>query len=641
MNYNFAEEYDVIVVGGGHAGCEAAWASAKMGARTALFTMNVDLIAQMSCNPSIGGIAKGHIVREIDAMGGVMGLVADRAGIQFRLLNRSRGPAVQSPRAQCDKSLYRLEMKKLLESNPALDLKQNEIVDLVVDNARVLGVEVIDGRLIRAEAVVLTTGTFLNGLIHVGEKQFAAGRAGETPSLRLATRLKDLNFPVGRLKTGTPPRLDGRTIDFSKFTPQDSDLNPVFFSFCTKKFYQPQIACYLGHSNQRIHQIIRDNLHRSPLYGGVIKGIGPRYCPSFEDKVVKFPDRSSHQIILEPEGLETNEIYVNGLSTSMPVDVQQAIVREIPGLEHAKMIRPGYAIEYDFVQPTELHSWLETKRLSGLFHAGQINGTTGYEEAAAQGLMAGINAALHAMRRQPFVISRSEGYIGVLIDDLITKGVDEPYRMFTARAEYRLLLRIDNADTRLTTKARSLGLIEADRLKHFERKYLLINSLLEFLHRCRLQESDPALKDFLTRHGFELKGRTLHELLKRPDVRLTDFLSCWNCEEKNFSDVNMQDVITAVEAQVKFEGYIMQQQIEIKKLGALENEKLPTNIDFRGIHGLSVEIKQKLTLMRPATFGEASRIPGVTPASLTAIRIYLICRDRMRDKPSILKRLTV
>jgi tRNA uridine 5-carboxymethylaminomethyl modification enzyme len=618
MMNEFAEEYDVVVIGGGHAGCEAAWAAAKIGVKTALFTMNVDLIAQMSCNPSIGGTAKGHLVREIDALGGVMGLVADRTGIQFRLLNASRGPAVQSPRAQCDKALYRAEMKRLLETQPNLHLKQNEVVDLIVENGRVIGIEVIDGRRIRTGAVILTTGTFLNGLVHVGEKRYAAGRAGELPSLPLAERIRALNFAVGRLKTGTPPRLDARTIDFSKFTAQKGDDESVFFSFRTTQTAQPQIECYLSYSNEQIHQLIRENLHRSPLYGGVIKGIGPRYCPSFEDKVVKFPDKDRHQIILEPEGLATNEIYVNGMSTSMPVDVQLTMVHAMAGLEEARMIRPGYAIEYDFVQPTELYPWLETKKLENLFHAGQINGTTGYEEAAAQGLIAGINAAHKVLRKEPFIIERSAGYIGVLIDDLVTKGVDEPYRLFTSRAEYRLLLRIDNADQRLTPKGYEIGLIDKETYEKFQRKYQRVEETAQLLNATRLKEGVEEFAGLLAKVGLEAKGQTLEEILRRPEITIAEL--------KTFLDQHHEldkELLKIVETNVKFKGYINQQIEEIRKLQKLQEKRIPEGFDYTGIPGLSTEIRQKLNKVRPTTLGMAARVPGVTPAAVSIINIYI------------------
>ena len=475
------QSFDVVVVGGGHAGCEASRACARMGLRTVMITMNSDLIAQMSCNPAIGGIAKGHLVREIDALGGVMGEVADAVGIQFRLLNTSRGPAVWSPRAQCDKKQYRIRMKEVLEREPNLRIKQAEVAALHIEDGRVRGVRLVDGRAIHCEAVIITTGTFLNGLAHIGQRKFECGRNGEAPSVVLADQIRNLNLGWTRLKTGTPPRLDARSIDWSKFEPQAGDLEPTPFSFLTDRIDRPQIQCFLGRTTAETARIIRDSIGRSPLYSGQIEGIGPRYCPSIEDKFVKFPDKTAHQIFLEPEGLDTNEIYVNGMSTSMPIDVQAAVVASIPGLEQAEMIRPGYAIEYDAVDARELDHRLEVRKLPGLFLAGQINGTSGYEEAAGQGLMAGINAAQTILGRAPVVIPRSEGYIGIMIDDLITKGTDEPYRMFTSRAEYRLRLRIDNADERLTPIGSQIGLALADRAEFFTRKQAQVHKLLHEL----------------------------------------------------------------------------------------------------------------------------------------------------------------
>jgi tRNA uridine 5-carboxymethylaminomethyl modification enzyme len=588
---------DVVIVGGGHAGCEAARACARMGLRTVMITMNADLIAQMSCNPAIGGIAKGHLVREIDALGGVMGEVADAVGIQFRLLNTSRGPAVWSPRAQCDKKQYRIRMKQVLEREPNLTIKQAEVAALRIEDGRVRGVHLMDGRKIHCDAVIITTGTFLNGLAHIGERKFECGRNGEAPSVVLADQIRGLGMGWTRLKTGTPPRLDARSIDWSKFEPQNGDAVPTPFSFLTERIDRPQIQCFLGRTTPETGRIIRESIGRSPLYSGQIEGIGPRYCPSIEDKFVKFPDKDSHQIFLEPEGLDTNEIYVNGMSTSMPIDVQAGVIASIPGLENAEMIRPGYAIEYDAVDARELDHRLEVRKLPGLFLAGQINGTSGYEEAAGQGLMAGINAAQTILGRPPVVIPRSEGYIGIMIDDLITKGTDEPYRMFTSRAEYRLRLRIDNADERLTPIGVGIGLATAERSEFDSKKRTQICRLLAAL------ENVP---------------QAAH--LRRTEGRIGEILP-W-IEEK-LGSTPERGVLMTVETEVKYAGYIDQQRRQIERMQNSDTRTIPQNMAFVGIPGISREVGEKLERVRPATLGQAARIPGVTPAAVALLDVYM------------------
>ena len=590
------QSFDVVVVGGGHAGCEASRACARMGLRTVMITMNSDLIAQMSCNPAIGGIAKGHLVREIDALGGVMGEVADAVGIQFRLLNTSRGPAVWSPRAQCDKKQYRIRMKEVLEREPNLRIKQAEVAALRIEDGRVRGVRLVDGRSIHCEAVIITTGTFLNGLAHIGERKFECGRNGEAPSVVLADQIRNLNLGWTRLKTGTPPRLDARSIDWSKFEPQSGDAEPTPFSFMTEKIDRPQIQCFLGRTTLETARIIRDSIGRSPLYSGQIEGVGPRYCPSIEDKFVKFPDKMAHQIFLEPEGLDTNEIYINGMSTSMPIDVQEAVVASIPGLEQAEMIRPGYAIEYDAVDARELDHRLEVRKLPGLFLAGQINGTSGYEEAAGQGLMAGINAAQTILGRPPVIIPRSEGYIGIMIDDLITKGTDEPYRMFTSRAEYRLRLRIDNADERLTPIATQIGLAAAERSDFFARKQAQVHRLLR-----------------------ELENSPNGVLLRRPGVKISDI---------SLGLIPERGVLVTVETEIKYAGYIDQQRRQIERMQASDSRSIPDSMAFTGIPGISREVGEKLERVRPATLGQAARIPGVTPAAVALLDVYMSLASR-------------
>src|SRR2546426_677096 len=615
----FDENYDVVVVGAGHAGCEAAHAAAQMGLNTALYTMNADLIAQMSCNPAIGGIAKGHLVREIDALGGVMGVAADEAGIQFRLLNTSRGPAVWSPRAQADKAGYRYVMRRILERTPNLFIKQAEVTEILFEADRVAGIELLDGRRVAAVAVVLTTGTFLNGLIHIGEKRFTAGRNGEPASIALGNCIRNFGFDWGRLKTGTPPRLDRRTIDFSVFEPQHGDPEPTPFSFRTMERLENQICCYITHTDEKIHSIIRSNLSRSPLYSGQIKGIGPRYCPSIEDKVVKFQDKDRHQIVLEPEGIDTHEIYVNGMSTSLPIDVQREILSSMKGLESAQMIRPGYAIEYDFVQPTELHPWLETKKIEGFFFAGQINGTTGYEEAGAQGLIGGINAALKVKGEEPLVLDRADAYIGIMVDDLVTKGTNEPYRMFTSRAEFRLNLRIDNADERLTPVGRRIGLVTGEHWNQFLERRARIARLRELVQTSRVNTEHS----FFVSRGLEFRSRpSFVELLRRPEIHLADLIAEGVIETET---LRREDMVS-LETNIKYEGYLKQQDREVEKLRKAESKRLPPDLDYAAMPGLSSEIVEKLSRVRPQSIAQASRIPGITPASISILLFHLEMR---------------